>query len=115
MKRLADGLPLIQSTVECRQWHRACNAKYQADAAVNTACADFRHTRNGADRMSRCWTNAAEASNTSPGARAYAYQQAAMYAAMRDECQVVYDRTRRAGSKGEELDHSTVSALLRLT
>ena len=81
----------------------------QADAATNTASADFRHTRDGAGCMSRCWAAAAQGRDVSPGARAYAYQQAAMYARIMKECQKTYDITRAEGTDGEALDHSMVS------
>ena len=82
-------------------------AKTQADAYVNHVCADFRHATAGSDTMSKAWLKVAETSTKSPGARAYAYQQADMYAHMRDNL----DRLYRTNCKGDptRLDHSMVS------
>ena len=94
--------------VACRQWHRARAAKLQADAAVNLASADFRHARNGCKSMARYWEAATNEPGVSPGGRAYAFQQSAMYTSIADRCQSVYDAARRAGMDGEQLDFSLV-------
>ena len=83
-------------------------AKAQADAFVNYTCADFRLARNGFDRMSICWCQVAEQPDISTGHRAYAYQQADMYARMRDACKMAYDKVRKPGVDSEQLDHTMV-------
>ena len=83
-------------------------AKTQADAYANYTCADFRHTYNGLDCLSKRWLAAAERDAARPGECAYAHQQADMYARMRDACQTAYDRVRKLGVDGAELDHTLV-------
>ena len=68
--------------------------------------------RDGAGCMSKCWADAASADGVSDGGRAYALQQSDMYAALQDAAQEGYDRARRPGIKGEELDHSVVSIII---
>ena len=94
--------------VACRQWHRARAAKLQADAAVNLASADFRHACNGYKSMAQYWEATVNKPGVSPGGRAYAFQQSAMYTSITDRCQSAYDTARRAGTDGEQLDFSLV-------
>ena len=96
---------------DCTHWHRTRMAKTQADTYANYTCADFRHTRNGFDCLCKCWLAAAEDDAALPGERAYAYQQADMYARMRDACQAAYDRVRKPGVDGAELDHTLVRSV----
>ena len=78
---------------------------------MNLASADFRHSHHGCASMARYWQEAANVEDVSPGARAYAFQQSAMYASIAAQCKTAYDNVRRVGTDGEQLDHSLVSHL----
>ncbi|KAI0686515.1 hypothetical protein C8Q76DRAFT_636106 [Earliella scabrosa] len=98
----------VRRVPDCAHWQRARMAKTQADTYVNYTCADFRHTFNGLDCLAKCWEAVGERESTSPGGRAYAYQQADMYARMRDACKTAYDKVRKPGVDGNTLDHTLV-------
>ena len=101
---------ILLVTADCKRWHQKRSAKSQADAFVNITCNDFRLSLRGVNCLSECWTKAAEEAHATEGARAYAHQQATMYARMRDNCETEYERTRKPGVDRDTLDHSLVRA-----
>ncbi|TFK79315.1 hypothetical protein K466DRAFT_505751 [Polyporus arcularius HHB13444] len=95
---------------DCAHWHRTRMQKTQADTFVNYTCGDFRHAYAGYDTLRNCWLEVAQREGIAPGARAYAHQQAAMYATMRDEIRLAFDKVRKPGVDREQMDHTMVGA-----
>ena len=58
--------------------------------------------------MAQYWADAANAQDTSPGARAYAFQQSDMYSSIAARCKIAFNNVRRTGTGEEQLDHSLV-------